>query len=113
MQFPESEKNMAYNVRIMEKAEEDLSEIVDYVSDTLKNQKAADNLLVDFLNEKENIAENPYMYPLSNNSVLQNEGYHRFLFYKNFIALYLIDDVEKVVSIMRIFYAKRDYANLI
>ena len=28
---------MAYNVRIMEKAEEDLSEIVDYISDMLKN----------------------------------------------------------------------------
>ena len=113
MQFQELEKNMAYNVRIMEKAEEDLSEIVDYISDTLKNRKSADNLLVDFLQEKENIAENPYMYPLSDNPVLQNEGYHRFLFYKNFIALYLIDDVEKIVSIMRIFYAKRDYANLI
>ena len=74
MQFPESEKNMAYNVRIMEKAEEELSKIVDYISDTLKNQTAADNLLVDFLNEKENIAENPYMYPLSDNPVLQNEG---------------------------------------
>ncbi|MBR1720951.1 MAG: type II toxin-antitoxin system RelE/ParE family toxin [Treponema sp.] len=104
---------MAYNVRIMEKAEEDLSEIVDSISDTLKNQKAADNLLVGFLQEKDNIAENPYMYPLSDNPVLQNEGYHRFLFYRNFIALYLIDDVEKIVSIMRILYAKRDYANLI
>ncbi|MBQ9282371.1 MAG: type II toxin-antitoxin system RelE/ParE family toxin [Treponema sp.] len=104
---------MAYNVRIMEKAEEDLSEIVDYISDTIKNQKVADNLLVGFLQEKDNIAENPYMYPLSDNPVLQNEGYHRFLFYRNFIALYLIDDVEKIVSIMRILYAKRDYANLI
>ena len=113
MQFPEYEKNMAYNVRIMEKAEEDLSEIVDYISDTLKNQKAADNLLIEFLQEKENIAENPYMYPLSDNSVLQNEGYHRFLFYKNFIALYLIDDVDNIVSIMRIFYAKRDYTKLL
>ncbi len=113
MQFPEYEKNMAYNVRIMEKAEEDLSEIVDYISDTLKNQKAVNNLLADFLKEKENLVENPYMYPLSDNQVLQNDGYHRFLFYKNFIALYLIDDEEKIVSIMRIFYAKRDYANLI
>ncbi|MBQ0162440.1 MAG: type II toxin-antitoxin system RelE/ParE family toxin [Treponema sp.] len=102
---------MAYNVRIMEKAEEDLSE--DYISDTLKNPTAADNLLIDFLGKKENLADNPYMYPLSDNQVLQNDGYHRFLFYKNFIALYLIDDEEKIVSIMRISYAKRDYANLI
>ena len=87
---------MAYNVRIMEKAEEDLSEIVDYISDMLKNQKAANNLLADFLKEKENLVENPYMYPLSDNQVLQNDGYHRFLFYKNFIALYLIDNEEKI-----------------
>ena len=44
---------MAYNVRIMEKAEEDLSEIVDYISDMLKNQQPANNLLADFLKEKE------------------------------------------------------------
>ena len=32
------------------------------------------------------------MYPLSNDLVLQSEGYHRFLFKKNYIALYLSDD---------------------
>ena len=97
----------------MEKAEEDLSEIVTYISDTLCNPQAADSLLLEFLEEKENIADNPYMYPLSNDLHLQAEGYHRFLFKKNYIALYLIDDDEKQVSIMRIFCAKRDYGNLI
>lgn len=104
---------MAYNVRIMEKAEQDLSEIVTYFTDKLCNPKAADSFLEEFLEGKENIANNPYMYPLSNDLVLKSEGYHRFLFKKNYIALYLIDDEEKEVSIMRIFYAKRDYANLI
>lgn len=104
---------MAYNVRIMEKAEQDLSEIVTYFTDKLYNLKAAESLLEEFLKEKMNIADNPYMYPLSNNLVLQSKGYHRFLFKKNYIALYLIDDDEKEVSIMRIFYAKREYANLI
>ena len=104
---------MAYNVRIMEKAEQDLSEIITYFTDKLFNQKAVDSLLEDFLEEKENLADNPYMYQLSNDMVLQSEGYHRFLFKKNHIPLYLIDEDEKVVSIMRIFYAKRDYANLI
>lgn len=104
---------MAYNVRIMEKAEQDLSEIVTYFTDKLCNPKAADSFLEEFLEGKENIANNPYMYPLSNDLVLKSEGYHRFLFKKNYIALYLIDDEEKEVSIMRIFYAKRNYANLI
>ena len=97
----------------MEKAEQDLSEIVTYFTDKLCNPKAADSFLEEFLEGKENIANNPYMYPLSNDLVLKSEGYHRFLFKKNYIALYLIDDEEKEVSIMRIFYAKRDYANLI
>lgn len=97
----------------MEKAEQDLSDIVAYFSDKLCNQKAAVSLLEEFLNEKVNISDNPYMYPLSNDSVLQSEGYHRFLFKKNYIALYLIDDDKKEVSIMRIFYAKRDYAKLL
>ena len=56
---------MGYNVRMMEKAEEDLSEIVKYISDTLCNPKAAASLLEDFLKAKTNIEDNPYMYPLS------------------------------------------------
>jgi plasmid stabilization system protein ParE len=79
----------------MEKAEQDLSEIVTYLTDRLCNPKAADSLLEEFLKEKGNISDKPYMYPLSNDLVLQSEGYHRFLFKKNYIALYLIDDDEK------------------
>lgn len=104
---------MAYNVQIMEKAEQDLSEIVTYLSDTLCNSNAAYSLLEEFLEIKMNIEDNPYMYPLSNDLVLQGEGYHRFIFKKNYIALYLINDDKKEVSIMRIFYAKRNYNNLI
>ena len=50
----------------MEKTEEDLSEIVTYLSDTLCNPKAADSLLQELLEIKMNIEDNPYMYPLSN-----------------------------------------------
>ena len=77
---------MAYNVRIMEKAEQDLSEIVTYLTDKLCNPKAADSLLEELLKEKGNISDNPYMYPLSNDLVLQSEGYHRFLFKKNYMG---------------------------
>ncbi len=58
----------------MEKAEQDLSEIVTYFTDKLCNPKAADSFLEEFLEGKENIANNPYMYPLSNDLVLQSEG---------------------------------------
>ena len=41
------------------------------------------------------------------------EGYHKFILKKSFIALFLIDDKKHEVSIMRIFYAKRNYPSLI
>lgn len=104
---------MAYSVRITQNAEQDLSEIISYLMGKLCNPKAAESLLAEFIQEKNNIANNPYMYLLSSNLRLQEEGYHRFLFKKNYIALYLIDDDKKEVTIMRIFYAKRDYSNLI
>ena len=104
---------MNYSVSITEKAEEDLSEIITYISGTLCSSKVADSLLQEFLKCVASIASNPYIYPLSNDETLRNKGYHRFLFKKNYIALYLINDNEKKVFIMRIFYAKRDYFNLI
>lgn len=104
---------MAYNVHITKNAENDLDEIVTYISDKLYNPNAANKLLDDFLNEKANLEVSPYMYPLSHDAKLQSEGYHRFIFYKNYVALYLIDEDKKEVWIMRIFYAKMDYAKLI
>ena len=38
---------------------------------------------------------------------------HRFIFKNNYIALYLIDEKKKIVTIMHIFYAKRDYGKLL
>lgn len=83
---------MAYNVRIMAKAESDLDSFVKYLSEDLMNPNA--------------------------DLRLQNEGYHRFIFSKHFIALLLIEEnedkseYEGTVSIMRLFYAKRDYGKL-
>ena len=104
---------MGYNVIIMEKAEFDLAEIVSYFSDSLCNIKAAESLLDEFLKEKNNIADNPYMYSLCPDPFLQSEGYHRSIFKDNYVALYLIDDDKREVSICRIFYGKRDYGSLI
>ena len=53
------------------------------------------------------------MYPVCNDLNLQQKGYHRFLFYKKYVALYSINDTEKVINILHVFYAKRDYANLV
>lgn len=96
-----------------ESADKDLEEIADYIAIKLSNPKSATELLDEFLEKKKLLVKSPLMYPLCSNLRLQEEGYHMFLFKNNFIALYLINEDNKIVTIMRIFYAKRDYEKLI
>lgn len=104
---------MAYSVRITKKAEDDLSEIVNYVSETLMNKRAAAGLISEFQENSDILKTSPYAFSCSADPRLNAEGYRKFIFKKNYIALYLIDDLNKEVSIMRIFYAKSNYPNLI
>jgi len=104
---------MAYKVQMTESADKDLEEIADYIAIKLSNPKSATELLDEFLEKKKLLVKSPLIYPLCSNLRLQEEGYHRFLFKNNFIALYLINKDNKIVTIMRIFYAKRDYEKLI
>ena len=98
---------MVYKVRVTEKAKTDLDEIIRYIAEKLSNVTAAANLLADFVKQKDNLQDSPYMYPLCNDIKLQKKGYHRFLFYKNYLALYSIDDKKKIVHLLHIFYANR------
>lgn len=104
---------MSYDVRVTDVAKNDLDEIIKYITETLQNRTAATSLLDDFTKQVSFLADSPYMFPACADNRLQKHGYRRFLFKKNYVALYLIDDDKKIVNIMHIFYAKRDYAKLI
>jgi len=73
------------------------------------------SLLEDFNEQKSYLYDDPYTFSLCPILSLQNKGYHRFIFKQNYIALYLIEDEEnkKIVTIMHIFNAKRDYEKLV
>lgn len=103
---------MAYKVQIADFAKTELSEIVGYISETLCNKNAAASLLDDFSEQKSFLYENPYTFPECPIESLQQKGYRRFLFKKNYVALYLVEEDKKIVTIMHIFYAKRDYEKL-
>ena len=106
---------MAYKVEITSLAKTELDEIVKYIVETLTNPNAARKLLDDFYEQKSFLYDTPYMYPLCPIPTLQQKGYRRFIFMKNYVALYIVEDNEntKLVTIMHIFYAKRDYEKLI
>lgn len=106
---------MGYKVQITDFAKRELEEIVKYISDILGNPHAATMLLEDFNVQKKYLEDSPYMFSLCPLPGLQQKGYHRFIFKDNYVALYLIDDSpqKKIVTIMHVFYAKRDYQQLI
>ena len=104
---------MAYKVQIANSAKAELAEIVGYISETLYNKTAASSLLDDFYEQKSFLYDNPYSFPECPIKGLKRKGYRRFLFKKNYVALYLVDDDKKVVIIMHVFYAKRDYEKLV
>ena len=106
---------MAYKVQIANAAKIELTEIVGYISETLCNKTSALSLLDDFYEQITFLADNPYTFPECPIESLRKKGYRRFLFKKNYVALYLVEDEEykKEVTIMHVFYAKRDYEKLV
>ncbi len=106
---------MAYRVQMADSAKAELTEIVGYISETLCNKNAAASLLDDFYTQKSLLNETPYTFPECPIESLRRKGYRRFLFKKNYVALYLIDECKdkKLVTIMHVFYAKRDYEKLV
>lgn len=106
---------MAYKVEITDSAKEELDAIVRYFVETLANPISARNLLDDFYKQKSYLCNDPYMFPLCPMQSLQRNGYRRFLFMKNYVALYIVEDEKnkKLATIMYIFYAKRDYEKLL
>lgn len=104
---------MEYKAIMTQKAEDDLADILDYITETLLNKQAAFELVSELQDNIDILKKSPYVFASSMDPRLQAEGYHKFILKKSFIALFLIDDKKHEVSIMRIFYAKRNYPSLI
>lgn len=106
---------MAYKVKIADSAKEELDAIVRYFVETLANPISAGKLLDDFYKQKSYLCNAPYMFPFCPVKSLQRKGYRRFIFMKNYVALYIVEDKKnkKLATIMHIFYAKIDYEKLV
>lgn len=74
---------MAYKVEITDSAKAELDEIVRYLVEELSNPISAKKLLDDFYEQKSYLYDNPYIFPVCSIQSLQQKGYRRFLFMKN------------------------------
>jgi plasmid stabilization system protein ParE len=101
-----------YSLSITDIAEEDILNTVTYIADVLKAPTAANNLL-DEIEKHEKILENtPNIYPVVPDEYLAQNGL-RFALIKNYLMFYTINEDEKVVTVIRFLYGRRDWKNIL
>lgn len=96
-----------YEVKITRQAQEQMAEIVDYISNELFGPEAASNLLDKMENSIMSLAEFPERFQLVEEEPWKTEEIHR-LVVENFLVYYWINKPEKKVQITAVIYAKRD-----
>jgi len=94
-----------YLLNVTDIAEEDILNTVKYTADVLKASTAANNLL-------DEIEKTPNIYPLVPDEYLAQKGL-RFTMIKNYIMFYTIDEDEKIVTVIRFLYGRRDWKNIL
>lgn len=101
-----------YKIQFTELAEEDLLSILRYISEVLKSPTAAKNLLIEIEEQITLLELMPFSCSLVLDDYLASKGI-RSLLVKNYHIFYTINDSENIVSIIRVLYARRDWAHLL
>lgn len=101
-----------YRLIITDNANADLDEIVQYISEVLKNKKAASDFIDEVLKCYSILAETPKIYAPCNEPNLSFKGYRKTSI-KNYLVIYSINDKTNTVTILRFFYGARDYIKLL
>jgi plasmid stabilization system protein ParE len=101
-----------YSLNITDIAEEDILNTVKYIADVLKAPKAANNLLDEIERHEEILANTPNLYPFVPDEYLAQKGL-KFTMIKNYIMFYKINENEKIVTVIRFLYGRRDWKNIL
>lgn len=98
---------MNYKLIFAPAFENDIDRTFEYISKNLNAPKAAKRLMAD-INRSISFAEgNPYMYPLCSGH-LSLLGFRKIVI-KNYVVIYFIDEDEKTVNFLNLFYGRQNY----
>ena len=103
---------MKYNVIISADAHDDIDSILCYIVNSLKNPIAAKNLLDKIENVYADLADNPFMYACCNDGRLKHDEYRKVVI-NNYILIYRVDESAGIVYVVRFFYGRQNYIEMI
>jgi addiction module RelE/StbE family toxin len=101
-----------YSVDISEPAEEDLRDIVCYISAQLSAPMTAMSMMETIEKALQKLSSMPFGHPVVRDDRLAGMGYRR-VNVKNYVVFYTVNEPKKVIDVERILYARRDWANLL
>lgn len=96
-----------YTVKITTQAQEQLREIIGYISYTLQAPGTAMKMLDTLEKEIASLDQFPNRVPLTEEEPWRSQGIHK-LPIKNYLVYFWVDEVAKKVQIIGIIYGRRD-----
>ena len=103
-----------YKLKYLPLFYQDAEEIVSYITNTLENSKAAQNLINEVEKAILKRSENAESFSKFNSSKERKYPYYRIKV-KNFLIFYVVitEDNEKIMEVRRLLYNRRDIQNII
>ena len=101
-----------YRIEYLPAARQDMIEIVRYISQELQNPTAANQLAMELIEAGDGILRFPYANPFYT-PIRPLKHEYRKLLVQNYFIFYWVDEVEQLVTVARVVYAKRDYERLL
>jgi len=101
-----------YRVDVSEPAENDLRDIVRYISSQLSAPMTALKMMDTIEEAIADLADMPHSCPPVTDERLASMGYRKLII-KNYIAFFTIDEKAKVVDVERILYKRRDWLHIL
>ena len=97
-----------YQLTFLPIAKQDMTDIVRYISHELLNPSAADTLADEMIESAVRLCDFPYTNAI-HQTIKPLKHEYRKLLVKNYIMFYWVDEKEKLITIARVMYARRDY----
>ena len=101
-----------YKLEYLPAARKDMLEIVRYISKELQNPDAAERLAGKFIDAVEGVLKFPYATP-AYHSIRPLGHEYRKIPVQNYLMFYWVNEEEKIVTIARVIYAKREHRRLL
>ncbi|MFA9399099.1 MAG: type II toxin-antitoxin system RelE/ParE family toxin [Clostridiaceae bacterium] len=101
-----------YKIRFTPKASDDLDEIYRYIASELYSIVSANNLMYKIETSIMRLADFPLSCSFVDDDTLKEKGYRKLVI-DNYIAFYIVNEIEKIVVIMRVSYGRQKYQDII